>query len=72
MKLFFKLVIIIFSYGFYIEPVYRSVLGIYISEERNMLIAEKFIQISSDQILKNIQYILMVEHGMMKYVIFSD
>ena len=27
-----------------IEPVYRSVLGIYISEERNMLVAERFIR----------------------------
>ena len=27
-----------------IEPVYSSVLGIYISEKRNMLIAEKFIR----------------------------
>src|SRR5215203_4325590 len=27
-----------------IEPVYSSVLGIYISEERNMLVAERFIQ----------------------------
>ena len=27
-----------------IEPVHSSVLGIYISEERNMLIAEKFIR----------------------------
>ena len=27
-----------------IEPVHRSVLGIYISEERNMLVAEKFIR----------------------------
>ena len=27
-----------------IEPVYSSVLGIYISEERNMLIVEKFIK----------------------------
>ena len=27
-----------------IEPVYSSVLGIYISEERNMLVAEKFIR----------------------------
>jgi putative transposase len=26
-----------------IEPIHRSVLGIYISEERNMLVAEKFI-----------------------------
>ena len=27
-----------------IEPVHRSVLGIYISEERNMFVAEKFIR----------------------------
>ena len=31
---------------FCIEPVHSSVLGIYISEERNMLVAEKFIRIS--------------------------
>ena len=29
---------------FCIEPIYSSVLGIYISEERNMLVAEKFIR----------------------------
>ena len=29
---------------FCIEPVHNSVLGIYISEERNMLVAEKFIR----------------------------
>ena len=29
---------------FCIEPIHSSVLGIYISEERNMIIAEKFIQ----------------------------
>jgi putative transposase len=29
---------------FCIEPIHSSVLGIYISEERNMLVAEKFIQ----------------------------
>ena len=29
---------------FCIEPVHSSVLGIYISEERNMIIAEKFIE----------------------------
>ena len=31
---------------FCIEPIHSSVLGIYISEERNMLVAEKFIRIS--------------------------
>ena len=30
---------------FCIEPIHRSVLGIYISEQRNMLVAEKFIRI---------------------------
>ena len=29
---------------FCIEPIHRSVLGIYISESRNMLVAEKFIR----------------------------
>ena len=29
---------------FCIEPIHRSVLGIYISEQRNMLVAEKFIR----------------------------
>src|SRR5688572_26243891 len=29
---------------FCIEPIHSSVLGIYISEERNMLVAEKFIR----------------------------
>ncbi|HEX6671851.1 MAG TPA: hypothetical protein VF084_06430 [Nitrososphaeraceae archaeon] len=33
----------IIGYGF-VEPVHSSVPGIYISEERNMLIAEKFIR----------------------------
>jgi transposase-like protein len=28
----------------YIQPVYRSVLGIHISEERNMFVAENFIR----------------------------
>ena len=37
---------------FCIEPIHRSVLGIYISEERNMLIAEKFIRIISGKVWK--------------------
>jgi putative transposase len=28
----------------FIEPIHSSVLGIYISEEKNMLVAEKFIR----------------------------
>ena len=51
-----------------IEPIHSSVLGIYISEERNMLIAEK---ISSDllyQTMENILYTQMEAHGMIKHV----
>ena len=54
---------------FCIEPVHRSVLGIYISEERNMLVAEKFIQ-SLVENMENIQFTLMVVHGMMKHAIY--
>ena len=35
---------------FCIEPIHSSVLGIYISEERNMLVAEKFIRSLVSQI----------------------
>ena len=41
---------------FCIEPIDKSVLGIYISEERNMLFAEKFIR-SLLRIMENIQCI---------------
>ena len=37
---------------FCIEPIHSSVLGIYISEERNMLVAEKFIRSISGKIWK--------------------
>ena len=43
---------------FCIEPIDKSVLGIYISEERNMLVAEKFIQSLVGK-YGNILYILM-------------
>jgi putative transposase len=43
MKQSFRLVINI-SGMVYIEPIDKSVLGIYISEERNMFVAEKFIR----------------------------
>ena len=52
---------------FCIEPIHSSVLGIYISEERNMFVARNLL----DLLLKNmvdILYILMVVLGMMKYV----
>jgi putative transposase len=41
---------------FCIEPIHRSVLGIYISEERNMLIAEKFISSLVDKYGKHTVY----------------
>src|SRR5215217_3700398 len=54
---------------FCIEPIHSSVLGIYISEERNMFVARNLL----DLLLKNmvdILYILMVVLGMMKYVMY--
>ena len=51
-----------------IEPVHKTILGIHISEERNMLVAEKFIR-SLVEKYEDIQFILMVELGMMKHVI---
>ena len=39
-----------------IEPVHKSVLGIYISEERNMLVAEKFIRSLVSNYGKHIVY----------------
>ena len=44
-----------------IEPVHRSVLAIYISEERTILVAEKFIR-SLVKSMADIQFILMVVH----------
>jgi putative transposase len=41
---------------FCIEPVHSSVLGIYISEERNMLVAEKFIRSLVSNYEKHIVY----------------
>ena len=41
---------------FCIEPVHNSVLGIYISEERNMIVAEKFIRSLVEKYGKHIVY----------------
>jgi len=41
---------------FCIEPIHSSVLGIYISEKRNMLVAEKFIRSLDSQYGKHIVY----------------
>ena len=50
-----------------IEPVHSSVLGIYISEERNMLVAERFIQSLVEKYGKH-TVTQMVELGTMKQV----
>ena len=50
---------------FCIEPVHSSVLGIYISEERNMLVLKNLLDLLL-RIMENIVYILMEVHGMMK------
>jgi putative transposase len=54
-KLLYRLVISIFGYGSVLNQ-YRVLLGIYISEERNMLIAEKFIRSLVDKYGKYIVY----------------
>ena len=41
----------------FIEPIHSSVLGIYISEEGNMFVAEKFIRSLIDKYGKHIMYI---------------
>ena len=51
-----------------IEPVYSSVLGIYISEERNMLVAEKLIGSLVSNYGKHIVYTQMEVHDIQKHV----
>jgi putative transposase len=55
---------------FCIEPVHSSILGIYISEERNMLVAEKFISSLVEKYGRHTEFTQMVVHGMMKYAIY--
>ena len=56
-----------------IEPIHSSVLGIYISNERNMLIAEKFILLDLlYQTMENILYTQMEGHDMMKHAMSGD
>jgi len=54
---------------FCIEPIHSSVLGIYISEERNLVMAEKFIR-SLVEKYANIPFTLMEVPGMMKHVMY--
>ena len=45
-----------YGYGSVSEPIHSSVLGIYISESRNMLVAEKFIRSLVDKYGKYVVY----------------
>ena len=59
MKLLFRLAVNIIFLGIATESIHKSMLGISISERRNMLVAEKFIR-SLVENMENIQYTLMV------------
>ena len=52
-----------------IEPVHKSVLGIYISEERNMLVAEKIIRSLVDKYGKHIVYTDDGVHGTTRHAV---
>jgi putative transposase len=54
---------------FWIEPIHISVLGIYISEERNMIVAEKFIRSLGEKYGKYTVYILMEVHCIMRHAV---
>ena len=53
-----------------IEPIHKSVLGIYISEERNMFVAENFIRSLVEKYGRHTEFIQMVRHGILKLVVF--
>jgi hypothetical protein len=56
MKLLSGLETSIYGYGFCIEPVHKTVLGINFSEERNMLVDEKFLRSLVDLFGKHTVY----------------
>ncbi len=56
MRPLFRLVTSTFWLWFCIEPVHSSVLGIYLSEERNMIVAEKFIRSLVSKYGKHVVY----------------
>ena len=57
-----------FCLWFCIEPIHRSVFGIYIQEERNIRVANKKIHRSLYQYIEKVLSILMVIRGMMNHV----
>ena len=56
MKLSFKLVIRHFWLWICIEPIHKTILGIHISKERNMLVTENFIRSLVSKYVKHIAY----------------
>ena len=56
MKLLFRLVINTFGYGFVLNQFIEIVLGIHISKERNMFVAENFIKSLVDKYGKHTVY----------------
>jgi transposase-like protein len=53
-----------------IEPVHKSVLGIHISQARNMLILSSFLESLLEKYGRHTQSILMVELGIQKLVMY--
>ena len=52
-----------------IEPVHSTVLGVFLSRHRNMLVVESFLRSLVKVYGKHILYILMVELGTLKHVL---
>ena len=68
MKLSFRLAGNITYLWIATEPVYKTLLGIHISESRNMLVTEKFIRSLVSKYGKHTVFILMVVFGILKPV----
>jgi hypothetical protein len=50
-----------------IEPVHKQVLGLHVSRHRNMLVAENFLRSLIKVYGKDILYIQMADHGILKH-----
>jgi transposase-like protein len=53
-----------------VEPIHKSVLGIYISEERNMFVTENFLHSLVNKYGRHIVFIQIVELGILQHVTF--
>ena len=52
-----------------IEPVHNQVLGLHVSRHRNILVAEYFLRSLIKVYGKDILYIQMADHGILKHVL---